>query len=60
MQRDPLVQEIREIREAYAERFGYDLRAIARELKKLEQRSGKRVVSPRQRTTTVRAGPLVG
>ena len=60
MQRDPLVQEIRVIREAYAERFGYDLQAIARDLKDLEQRSGRRVVPPQPRTTAVNPSPLGG
>jgi hypothetical protein len=50
MWRDPLVQEIRAIRESNAERFGYDLRAIYRDLKKLEQQSGRLIVSPPQRS----------
>jgi hypothetical protein len=48
MSRDPLVQEIRAIREAYAERFDYDLLAIFRDLKELEQQSGRQIVSPPQ------------
>ncbi len=51
MERDPLIQEIRAIREAYAERFNYDLRAIYRDLKDLERRTGRPIVSPPQRTT---------
>ena len=46
MEHDPLIQEIRAIREAYAERFRYDLQAIQRDLKTLEQQSGRPVVSP--------------
>ena len=42
---DSVVQEVREIREAYAKRFGYDLEAIHRDLKAKEQASGRQVVS---------------
>jgi hypothetical protein len=49
MWRDPLVDEIRAIREAYAERFDYDLETIYRDLKELEQPSGRLIVSPPHR-----------
>jgi hypothetical protein len=42
---DSLVQEVREIREAYAKQFGYDLKAIHRDLKLQERASGRQVVS---------------
>ena len=42
---DSVVQEVREIREAYARQFGYDLKAICRDLKAQEQASGRQVVS---------------
>jgi hypothetical protein len=42
---DDLAREVREIREAYAKQFGYDLEAIDRDLKAQEQASGRRVVS---------------
>jgi hypothetical protein len=45
MSRDPIVAEIRAIREAYAKRFNYDLDAICRDLKKQEKRSGRKTVS---------------
>lgn len=48
MHRDPLVEEVRAIREAYAARFDYDLEALARDLKELERHSGRQVVSPPQ------------
>ena len=48
MHRDDVVKEIRAYREAYAERFGYDLRAMYRDLKEKEQRSGKEVVKPKR------------
>jgi hypothetical protein len=36
MSRDPLVEEVRAIREAYAKQFNYDLEAICRDLKEQE------------------------
>jgi hypothetical protein len=42
---DSIVREVREIREAYAKQFGYDLGAIHRDLKAQEQASGRKVVS---------------
>ena len=42
---DSVVQEVREIRDAYARQFGYDLDAIHRDLKAQEQASGRQVVS---------------
>jgi predicted GNAT superfamily acetyltransferase len=41
---DPIVDEVRRIRAAYAARFNYDLRAIYRDLKEQEKRSGCKVV----------------
>lgn len=45
MARCPLVQEMREIREAYARPFNYDLEAISRDLKEQQRKSGRKVVS---------------
>jgi hypothetical protein len=42
---DDVLLEVRMIREAYAKQFGYDLRAIHRDLKLQEQASGRRIVS---------------
>ncbi len=42
---DPIVEEVRRIRDAYAARFNYDLRAIYRDLKEQEKRCGRKVVS---------------
>jgi hypothetical protein len=51
---DDIVREVRKFREAYATQFGYDLEAIHRDLKALEQASGRRVVSlPPRRTKPV-------
>jgi len=45
MARDPIVEEVRRYREQYAAQFGYDLRAIAEDVKKRERQSGRKVVS---------------
>lgn len=42
---DPIVDEVRRARDAYAARFQYDLRAIFRDLKEQEKRSGRKLVS---------------
>ena len=42
---DDVLLEVRKVREAYAQRFGYDLQAIHRDLKEQEQASGRRIVS---------------
>lgn len=42
---DDVLLEVRTVREAYAKRFGYDLRAIHRDLKVQEQLGGRRLVS---------------
>jgi hypothetical protein len=34
MQDDPIVEEVRRVREAYAARFNYDLEAIFQDLKR--------------------------
>jgi hypothetical protein len=42
---DDVLLEVRKVREAYAQQFGYNLQAIHRDLKMGEQASGRRVVS---------------
>jgi hypothetical protein len=42
---DPIVEEVRKIREDYLERFNYDLEAIFRDLKAQEQKGDHKVVS---------------
>jgi hypothetical protein len=42
---DPIVDEVRRVRDEYAARFNYDLRAIYRDLKEQEKRSGRKIVS---------------
>ncbi len=42
---DPIVKEVREIRQAHAAQFNYDLDAIFEDLKEQEKRSGRTYVS---------------
>lgn len=45
MQPDPVVEEVRAAREAYARRFGFDLRSICRDLREQERISGRELVA---------------
>jgi hypothetical protein len=45
MFKDEIVEEIHQIREAYAKSFNYDLDAIFEDLRKKEAKSGRKIVS---------------
>ena len=45
MARDPIVDEVRQFRDAYAKRFQYDLEAICRDIRAKQIQSGRQVVS---------------
>jgi hypothetical protein len=45
MWNDPIVDEVRKIREEHAARFNYDLERIFQDLKEQERQSGREVVS---------------
>ncbi len=45
MRDDPLVEEVRRIREEYAKQFDYDLRAMAADLRNREQEHQDRLVT---------------
>jgi hypothetical protein len=45
MWEDPIVKEVRRIREEHSARFGHDLDRIYRELKKQEEASDRRYVA---------------
>jgi hypothetical protein len=45
MSPDPLVAEVRAIREAFAKQFDFDLQTISRHLKEQEKKSGRKTVS---------------
>ena len=54
MSHDPIVDEVRRIRDEYAKRFNYDLRAIYLDLKEKEQQSPRKKVSfPPKKPRTV-------
>ena len=42
---DPIVEEVRKVRDAHAARFNYDLDAIFRDIKEQEKKSGRTFVS---------------
>jgi len=45
MWKDPIVEEVRKIREEHAAQFDYDLKAIYDDLKETERQSGRKIVS---------------
>ena len=57
MAKDPIVEEVRRIRDAYAARFNYDLDAIYRDLKEREQRGEFSVVYRRPRLARTKPRP---
>jgi hypothetical protein len=63
MKNDPIVNEIRQIRRAYAEKFNNDLHAICEDLRRQERESDREFRSPAQRNadraggTTAREDP---
>jgi len=54
MWQDPIVEEIRRLREDHAAKFNYDIEAICRDLMERQGRDGRRVVSfpPKPATPT--------
>ncbi len=44
MWKDELVEETRKIRDAYAARFNYDLKAIVRDFQEQQRRGGRRII----------------
>ena len=45
MKPDPIVEETRRVRREYAQQFGFDLQAMAADLRQREQRHPERLVS---------------
>jgi hypothetical protein len=45
MWNDPIVDEVRKVRETHAKKFNYDLRAIVADLKKQQKASGRTFVT---------------
>ncbi len=48
---DPIVEEVRRVRDAHAARFNYDLDAIFQDIKEQEKRSGHKFVNGVARPT---------
>mgnify|MGYP000557267985 CR=1 FL=1 len=45
MWKDPIVEEVRKVRQALAAKFDYDVDAIWRDLREQQARSGRKIVS---------------
>lgn len=45
MWKDPIIEELQQIREEYAKQFNYDLRAMFADLKAQEKKSTRQIVS---------------
>ncbi len=44
METDPIVEEIRRNRDEYARKFNYNIRAICRDIREKQRKSGRQVV----------------
>ncbi len=53
MWNDPIVEEVRKVRNDHARKFNYDLKAIAADLKKQQQAGRRKVVSLPPRKPTI-------
>lgn len=53
MPADPIVEEVRQIRDALAAKFNYDVAAIARDAQERQKATGRKVVSLKPRRTQV-------
>lgn len=42
---DPIVEEVRAVRQKHAARFNFDLKKIARDLKEKQEKSNRKIVS---------------
>ena len=63
---DPIVEEVRRIRDAHAARFNYDLDAIFQDIKEQEKKSGHKFISgvsrqtvPNQALQLTRSAPTI-
>lgn len=57
MAQDEIMKEVRAIREAYGERFGFDIDAIYKDAKEREARSSHELVVLEPKTVKVTAKP---
>lgn len=54
---DPVVEEIRRIKEAHAAQYGYNIRAMVRALQKKQKHEKRAIVSPAPRRVPARRSP---
>ena len=60
MWRDPIVEEVRRVREEYAARYHYDIKAICRAARESEKKSDHEIVSLSPRPVPCRARQPMG
>ena len=53
MWQDPIVEEVRRIRDEHAKKFNYDLHAICEDFRKMQSSSGHTVVSRQPRRPVI-------
>lgn len=53
---DPIVEEVRAVREAYAKRFDYDVQAICRDLRRRQDEDEREIVHPAVKEGSMEAG----
>ncbi len=59
MWNDPIVEEVRKVREAHTKKFGYNLHAIVADLKEQQKASGKEFVTLPPKKPSVLPNPKV-
>ncbi len=57
---DPIVDEVRKARDAYAARFNYDLRAIYRDLKEQEEQKVHKITLDATHSSEEDASDMIG
>lgn len=55
MDHDEIIHEVRALREAYGEQFGFDVDALYRDVKDRERKGGRRIVSLEPRPVEIAA-----
>jgi hypothetical protein len=56
MKKDPIVEEVRRMRQKHAKKHNYDLQVIFEDIKKLEKLQGRKLVSLPPKKPLRRAG----
>ncbi len=56
MSDDPIVEEVRRVKEAHAARYNYDMRAMAKALREQQKHSGHEIVSLPRKSQPARQG----